>query len=163
MLTTFVLSLLLVADNAVAPGPVVQDPPPLEGVWAVVLQQRDCTTDAPIGPALRKLLTYEDGGTFIESSAIPAFLPGQLSLGHGIWSRNGRRYADLVTTMVVFDTAPGTPPGSPGFKAGWLLAGHSIRMTGRNSFSATGTNQLLDLNRQVYRSTCATRVGERLR
>jgi hypothetical protein len=65
--------------------------------------------------------------------------------------------------MVQFDTAPGTPPGSPGFQAGWQIATQTITLTGLDSFTMTGSSQFFNANREVYRTGCASRVGERFR
>ena len=65
--------------------------------------------------------------------------------------------------MANFDSAAGTPPGSPGFQAGWLIATQSLALTGPDSFTMTGSTQFINLNREVYRVGCASRVGERFR
>jgi hypothetical protein len=136
----------------------------LEGVWAVVTQERDCATQAPRGLPTRALVTYATGGTVSESRYIPVFSPEQLSEGHGIWhAAGGGAFTSRVVTQVNFETTPGTPPGSPGFRAGWQLASQTITMTGPHSFTMTGSSQFYDLNLAVYRVGCASRVGERLR
>lgn len=135
----------------------------LEGVWGVITQERNCATNAPLGPPTRALVTYHDGGTVTESRYIPVFAPGQLSEGHGLWSRDGSTFTGRVVTMVQFDTAPGTPPGSPGFQAGWQIATQTITLTGLDSFTMTGSSQFFNANREVYRTGCASRVGERFR
>src|SRR5688572_22097081 len=136
MRTTLILALLLASASLAS---AQNDPPTLQGVWGIVLQQRDCATHAPIGPPFRALVTYEDGGTLTESSAAPAFQPGQRSASHGTWSKGARRnHHDKTIAMIVFETAPGTPPGSPGFQAGWQVAEHTIRLTSQNTFNATG-------------------------
>ena len=140
-----------------------QSPRSIEGAWGVALQQRDCTTQAPIGPPLRALVTYHEGGTLTESSGALAFLPGQRSVSHGTWNRQGLAHSDQTVTMLLFDTAAGTPPGSPGFQAGWQIARHDITLSGPDNLTATGTSEFYNLAGQVYRTTCATRTGERLK
>src|SRR5262245_55555206 len=61
----------------------------LEGAWLVVTQQRNCTTNAPIGLPHPALVTYHAGGTLSDSSDVPAFAVGQRSEGHGTWSHHG--------------------------------------------------------------------------
>jgi hypothetical protein len=136
----------------------------LKGVWGVVTQERNCATNAPIGPPTRALVTYHSGGTVHESRYIPVFAAGQLSEGHGIWSHDGGlTYAVRVVAMVQFDTPANTPPGSPGFQAGWQIATQTIRLSGPDSFTMTGISQFFNSNREVYRTGCASRVGERLK
>jgi hypothetical protein len=137
---------------------------PLEGVWSVVTQPVNCTTNAPVGPPERGLVTYHQGGTFSESSGGLAFAPGQRSPGHGTWGPSGGlAYAGRLVAMILFETAANTPPGSPGFQAGWLVATHSIVLSGFDRFSATATVQFVNLDRTVYRNACATRAGERFK
>lgn len=136
----------------------------LQGVWGVVTQPVDCSTNAPLGPPERGLLTYIEGGTFTESSGGLAFAPGQRSPGHGTWgATGGSSYTGRLVAMILFDTAPNTPPGSPGFQAGWLVATHTVTQSGPDNFTATAAVQFFNLARNVYRNACATRVGERFK
>jgi hypothetical protein len=145
-------------------SPALVQAQPLEGVWGVVTQPVDCTTNAPFGPPERGLVTYHQGGTFTESSGGLAFAPGQRSPGHGTWaSTGGPTYSGRLVAMILFDTAPNTPPGSPGFQAGWLVATHRVTLSGPDNFTATSTVQFVNLSRSGYRSVCATRVGERFK
>ena len=153
---TFV-ALMAVADAASAQG--IR----LEGVWGVTIQRRDCATGAALGPAVRALTTFDQGGTLTESNGATAFAPGQRSIGHGTWRQAGGSFVDQTVTMLLFDTPANTPPGSPGFQAGWEVTSHTYTLSGPDSFSATGTAQFFDLNRQAYRSACTTRSGERVR
>jgi hypothetical protein len=136
----------------------------LEGAWIVVTQQRNCTTNAPIGQPHRALVTYHAGGTLSDSSAVPGFAIGQRSEGHGIWRHDGgQSYAVRWVAMIQFDTPAGTPPGSPGFLAGWQVATNAIELSGPDSFTSTGVSEFLDLNGQVYRVACASRTAERFK
>lgn len=136
----------------------------IEGVWGVITQERHCATNAPLGPPTRALVTFHAGGTVNESRYIPVFAAGQLSESHGIWSHDGgATYTGRVVTMVHFDSAAGTPPGSPGFQAGWLIATQTITLSGPDNFTMTGTTQFFNASREQYRAGCASRVGERFR
>lgn len=136
----------------------------LEGAWLVVTQQRNCTTNAPIGQPHPALVTYHAGGTLSDSSNVPGFSLGQRSEGHGIWRHDGgQSYAVRWVAMIQFDTPAGTPPGSPGFLAGWQVATNAIVLSGSDSFTSNGVSEFLDLNGQVYRVACASRVAERFR
>ena len=136
----------------------------LQGTWLVLTQPRDCTTDAPIGPPHRAIVTYYAGGTLSDSSAVPVFAVGQRSEGHGIWSHDGgQTYAARWVAMLQFDTAPNTPPGSPGFQAGWQVATNTISLSGPDSFTSVGVSEFVNLSGQVYRVGCASRVAERFK
>ena len=137
----------------------------LEGVWGVVTQERNCATNAPTpAPPTRALVTFHAGGAVHESRYIPVFATGQLSEAHGIWRHaGGTTFTARVVTMVQFDTAPNTPPGSPGFQAGWQVAAQTFTLTGPDSFAMTGSSQFYNANREVYRVGCASRVGERFK
>jgi hypothetical protein len=133
----------------------------LEGVWAVATQDRNCATNAPQGSPTRALVTYHADGTVSESRHIPVFATGQLSESHGIWNHDGRgNYQGRVVTMINFASAAGT---APSFQAGWMLATQTIALVGPNAFTMTGSTDFYNLDLQVYRVGCATRVAERLR
>jgi hypothetical protein len=134
----------------------------LQGVWGVLTQNRDCATNAAIGPPTRALVTYHLGGIVSESRNIPVFALGQQSESHGMWRHDGGlTYTGRVVTMINFETAPNTPPGSPGFQAGWQVATQTITLSGPDNFTMTGVSQFFNLNREVYRVGCASRVAER--
>ena len=65
--------------------------------------------------------------------------------------------------MIVFETLPGQPAGSPGFLPGWQKATNAIELTGHDSFTSSGISEFLNLNGEVYRVGCASRVGARFR
>ena len=132
----------------------------IEGVWAMSLVLRDCTTQAPLGPPLRTLLTFHTGGTLSESPGTSQFSPGQRSNGHGLWSHTGAStFAARFVAMVVFDTPPAPP--APGFFAGWQVVASTFQLADVNRLNVTATVQFLDLNRNVYRSACPTGTAER--
>ena len=156
-MTLGVLTVFILTNDALAQGLR------LEGSWGVLIQRRDCTTGAALGPAVRALTTFEQGGTLIESNGATAFVPGQRSIGHGTWTPSGGGYVDRTATMLLVDTPANTPPGSPGFLAGWEVTSHTYTLTGIDSFTATGTAAFYDLNRAVYRTACTTRTGDRIK
>ena len=136
----------------------------LQGVWIVSTQQRNCQTDAPIGPPHRALVSFHAGGTLSDSSAVPTFAIGQRSEGHGVWGHNGgHTYTANWVAMIVFETAPNTPPNSPGFVAGWQKATNAIELTGPDSITSNGVSQFVNLAGEVYRVGCASRVGARFK
>ena len=136
----------------------------LQGAWLVVTQQRNCTTDAPIGAPHPAIVTYHAGGTLSDSSNVPGFALGQRSEGHGVWRHDGgHTYTAHWVAMLQFATAPGTPPGSPGFQAGWQVAANTITLNGPDNFTSVGVSNFVDLNGQIYRVACASRTAERFK
>jgi hypothetical protein len=83
-----------------------QAPSHLEGSWLVKVQPVFCDTGAtrPV-PAFDSLITFGAGGTVIETTSMPAFAPGQRSIGVGYWERTGRNSYDAVYQAFVQSTA----------------------------------------------------------
>jgi hypothetical protein len=132
----------------------------IEGVWAMSITLRDCTTQAPLGPPLRTLLTFHAGGTLSESPGTSQFAPGQRSNGHGVWSYAGANtFTGRFVAMVIFDTPPAPP--APGFVAGWQVVVSNFQLADVNRLNVSATVQFFDINRNVYRSACPTGTAER--
>jgi hypothetical protein len=145
-------------------GPAFGQAHGLEGVWGVTTQERDCVTNVPRGAPTRALVTYHKGGTVDENRHVPVFAVGQLSNGHGNWVHDGHAtFVSRVASMVNFDTPLPAPPGVPTFVAGWQIATQITTMTGPDSFTTVGTSQFYNLNRELVRVGCASRVGERFK
>jgi len=66
----------------------------LAGVWEEVAPAEvDCQTRAPLGPVIRALLTFHQGGTMYVEDTYPAPFPIR-STGGGTWNQtSGRRYS----------------------------------------------------------------------
>jgi hypothetical protein len=143
----------------------------LVGTWTVQVTLRDCSTNAPLGPAFNSLVTFHRGGTMSESVATLAFAPGQRTPGHGRWSRqHGRTYLQQMINLIMFDTAPnrpGTPtydpnlPITPGFLAGWQTVTHTITISDSGDLVSSGTNAFYKSNGDVYRTGCSSAVAHR--
>ena len=58
----------------------------LEGAWWVTVTLYNCATGAK-RPPFSSILLFSRGGTVIETTSNPAFLPGQRSIGVGTWAR----------------------------------------------------------------------------
>ena len=152
------------SDNSASPHS-------LAGAWLVQVTQRNCATQAPLGPSFHSLVSFHRGGTITESPGGVAFPPGQRSPGHGTWAQEGRHtYRQDMVAMLLFDTEPnlpGTPtfdptkPISPGFSAGWQIISHTVRLTDADHMSSEGTSAFYKLNGEVYRSGCSTATAER--
>jgi hypothetical protein len=143
----------------------------LAGAWAIQVTLRDCSTEAPLGPAFNALVSFHRGGTLSESNAGPGFAIGQRTAGHGNWSRlRGRTFSQRMVSLIVFDTdpnLPGTPgfdpkkPVSPGFFTGWMIVSHTVRLTDDDHLMSSGTNTFYKANGEVYRTGCSTAAGQR--
>jgi hypothetical protein len=133
------------------------------GVWAIQVTPRDCTTMAPVAPPSLALFTFHEGGTLSESTASPGFAPGQRSLGHGVWTSAGpSTHTSRIVAAVVFDT-PATPPTSPEFLTGWQVGSQTATLIDADRITTTGQVQFYDVNRQLYRTACASGIGERFK
>lgn len=169
---------LVAALATVGPVPAQAQPDqshpntPLVGVWNVQVTLRNCSTDAPLGPAFNSLVTFHGDGTISEAAGSVAFAPGQRTPGHGVWTRGSRRtYSQQMIALLLFSTPPNLPstpgfdpskPVSPGFSAGWMTVEHTVRLADKAHLSSSGTNAFYDLDGQVYRTGCSTAVGERI-
>jgi hypothetical protein len=151
---TFVVSLQVGVSSAFA------QPRAIVGVWAIQVTPRDCATTAPIGPPSRALFTFHEGGTLSESPANPGFAPGQRTLGHGVWTSTGpSTYTSRIVAAIVFDS----PSSPPAFQAGWQVGSQNATLVDADRITTTGQVQFYDLNRQLYRTACASGIGERFR
>jgi hypothetical protein len=132
----------------------------IEGVWAMSITLRDCSTSAPLGPPFRSLLTFHAGGTMSESPGLTQFAPGQRSPGHGVWSFSGANtFTARFVAMILFDLAPAPP--SPGFLAGWQTVASNFTLVDPGRLTLNATVQFFDMNRSLYRSACPTGTAER--
>jgi hypothetical protein len=149
------------------PNPAFAQAMTLQGTWVVETQNRNCTTNAPMGTPHRALVSYHAGGTLSDSSSVPAFAVGQRSEGHGTWRHDGAHtYTANWVAMIQFDTVPGvppTPPGAPGFLSGWQVAANTITLTGPDTFTSVGVSNFVNLSGEVYRVGCASRTAERFK
>ena len=135
----------------------------IEGVWAMTITLRDCTTTAPLGQPFRSILTFHQGGTISESPANPGLAPGQRTPGHGVWTHAGAAtYSSKFLAAILFDTPP-NPPASPGFLVGWQTGTQTAVLSDLDHLTTTGQIQFYDINRVLYRTVCAAARGERFK
>ena len=133
----------------------------IEGTWLIQVTPRDCTTNAPLGPAFPSLVTYGRNGSVTESPGSVTFAPGQRSAGHGEWEHGGHgTFTQHVVALILFPT-PANLPSTPGFEAGWQTLENTITLLDADNTIATGSNQLHRLSGEVYRTGCSTASGRR--
>jgi hypothetical protein len=124
--------------------------PSLVGVWLTQVTRRNCDTGDPIGTS-RVQLTFAEGGTFLETIG-PSILR---SPGNGIWKReHGWNEYSYALRSMRYD-AVGSFIGS-----GVVRAAITLDETG-DHYTATATNDVLDVNGNVIGSGCATSVSTR--
>jgi hypothetical protein len=125
--------------------------PSLVGVWVTQVTRRDCQTGEPIAATGRIQLTYAEGGTLLETIG-PSTLR---SPGNGIWKReHGWNEYSYALRFMRYDAA-GSFIGS-----GVVRGTITLDETG-DHYTATATNDVLDVNGNVIGSGCATSVSTR--
>ncbi len=124
--------------------------PSLVGVWVTQVTRRNCETGEPIGTGQIQF-TFAKGGTLLETIGPSIFR----SPGNGIWKReSGLNKYSYALRFMRFDAA-GSFVGS-----GVVRVALTLDETG-NHYTATATNDVLDVNGNVIGSGCATSVSTR--
>lgn len=167
----FLTAALLTSPGVVASVQASGDSAGLPGTWMIQVTLRDCTSGAPLGPAIPSLVTFNRDGSINEDPTGAAFAPGQRSSGHGTWTpAPGHTFAQEMIALIQFTTPanlPGVPgfdpsrPVSPGFFAGSVRVSHTIRLTAPDQIESSGTNAFYKSSGELYRSGCSTATGER--
>ena len=124
----------------------------IEGVWEPTVTIRDCQTGAPIVSFL-SMDSYIRGGAYVgEGMGVPA----NRALGLGTWHHEGGRNFTAAYQFFAYN-----PDGTP---LGRLRVSARIRLSADgNSFRASDTAELTDLNGTLLRQICGTREASRLR
>ena len=128
----------------------------LGGTWRVKITTFNCET-LVANPEFTSYLTFGADGSLIESTANPAFQPGQRGIGHGFWERTGRNFYRAVFEAFILFSTP-VPP----FPRGAQRIDQGIQMTGRDSFESDATVTFFDPTGAVVMSGCARAAGTRL-
>jgi len=103
------------------------------------------------------LLSFAQGGTLTEAINSPAFLPGQRSVGLGVWSHtHGRTYKAIWDGFIQFDSPP---PGTG--KRGVQRLNWDFELND-DHLTIDATSQFLDINGNVLANTCATGTATRI-
>ena len=124
----------------------------LEGSWNHTGTRIDCVTGQVNGTSFTSMFTFSRGGTFWEAGTqIP---PSLRSSSHGVWSHDSGR---LYTTAFQFFRF--NPDGT---LAGRLIVRQEIEVSDDgDSYTATSTSQVLDINGNVIATNCAAGTGTR--
>jgi hypothetical protein len=127
----------------------------LQGTWRVEITPRNCQTGARMPPFFF-LLSFAQDGTLTEVMNAPAFLPGQRSIGLGVWSHTrGNTYKIVSEAFILFDS-----PTTPGFTRGRQRLKWDITVDGDQA-AIDATSQFLDINGNVLANTYANGTGTR--
>jgi hypothetical protein len=131
----------------------------LEGTWRVEVRQSNCATGMQ-GPPFRSFLTFARGGTLTVTTASSAFLPGQRSPDHGIWShKHGDKYIAASEAFLLFDSD--AHPPFPGFRAGTQRISQEIELKSHDEFTSAAIVEFFDMDGNSVMTGCANAVGRR--
>ncbi len=122
----------------------------LVGVWRNTITLRNCQTGNQIA-TFQGLLTFHEGGTMSEFGGINPVLR---SPGHGVWQASNSFHPTFAFIFLRFN-ADGTYAGTQIIRSTLNLA-----LDG-NSFQATSTIEVLDVNNNVVGMPCATTMATR--
>ena len=121
----------------------------IEGVWRIQITPIDCQTRLPFLPfTIPGLLTYHQGGTMSETTAVPSG-PSSRSPGHGVWNRIDGNSFNGSFVFLLFN-----PNGM--FTSREELT-QNIQLDRRgNTLNYTVTFKIFDTNDNLIASGCAT-------
>ena len=123
----------------------------LEGSWNHQGMRLNCTTGAVVG-TFQALFTFNRGGTFWEAGTQVS--PALRSSSHGLWTYESRQRYTTAFQFFRFN--------ADGTHAGRQIVRQEILMSpDGNSYTATATAQVLDVNGNVIQNNCAAGSGTR--
>ncbi len=123
----------------------------LEGSWNHTGTRLNCSTGAVLG-TFQALFTFNRGGTFWESGTQTS--PALRSSSHGLWSYQWNRRYTTAFQFFRFN--------ADGTHAGRQIVRQQIQMSNDgNSYTATATAQVLDVNGNVTANNCAAGTATR--
>lgn len=80
-------------------------PQALEGSWTVQVTQVNCQSGAALGSPFLSLLTFERGGTMVETTSNPMFFPAVRGPGHGVWTRDRQGFKAVSVAFITLNGA----------------------------------------------------------
>jgi hypothetical protein len=136
----------------------------LEGSWQVRLTPYICGSDPIVSfpqAAIDSYLTFGAGGTLVETTSNPRFMPGQRSAGLGYWERTERTsYTAVLQAFIQFSTEPATPTS---YVRGSQRVEQEIELVDVDNWTSTAVVTFRDVNgNKVPPSGCATAVAVRM-
>ena len=165
-LTLGALLLLGTASSALADGAATgrtQASSPLVGTWQVVITPYNCATGISFPVSFKSRLTFNAGGTMVETPFNPAFQPGQSSSGLGYWEAMGPRTYRNVFEAYTYFTSVVTPPATPMYVRGVRRVDQAIEILDDDHWTSSASVTFRDeAGNVVPPSGCMTATGARL-
>src|ERR1700690_857833 len=154
-----VMALPVLGQSVTRPATVTK----LVGTWHVQVTQVDCTSNSPLGPPFKSLLTFASGGTMNEDTANPAFGHGQRGGGQGTWnSTTPSTYLARSVAFIKYTTAPNPKTNNPGFEEGQQTISQKITVNEESGeWTSTASVVFTDTTGSVYRQGCAVASATR--
>ena len=146
--------------TASSPASATGASPGLTGTWVTTIQLYDCGTGVDVGRPFQSLLTFGPGGTLVETTANPAFAPGQRGPGHGTWERTYFNVYRGVSEAFIMFTTPAHGP-VPEFDTGRQRIEQYIQYAGGDNFSSQAKITFTDPSGTVLHGGCAHAVATR--
>ena len=118
------------------------------GTWQTVVTPRNCATGATVAPAFPGILTFTEGETLTGTSTAVTSV-------YGVWEREeGRRNYSFAFLSLRYNAS------------GVFIGTQKVRQTAElgadgNSFTSTGTVEILDVNGNTIGNGCSTSTGTR--
>ena len=135
-------------------------PRAIVGTWLVQVQQRSCSTQAPLGPAFYALLTFAGGGTMTGTTSAPVFAPGQRTGDFGVWSYSRHGTFSVVSDAFILADSAATPPGlRRGLQR--ITQTITIQPDAPNTFDSDAEVEFFAMSGERLASGCATATGQR--
>lgn len=160
--------LLGAASSAVAHGHGAaigrtQASSPLVGTWQVVITPYICATGVSLPVSFKSRLTFNAGGTMVETPFNPTFQPGQTSSGLGYWEATGPNSYRNVFEAYTYFTSVVTPPATPNYVRGVRRVDQGIEMVDDDHWTSSAAVTFFnEAGTVVPPSGCMTATGERL-
>lgn len=137
-------------------------PAPLEGTWNVAVTPYNCATGVPLtSTPFRTRLSFNAGGSMIETNFNLSFQPGQRSPGLGSWERTGTNSYGAVFEAYIYFTSVVTPPALPRYTQGQQRVDQSIEMQDADHFTSTALVTFLDVNGTTLTTGCFNATAAR--
>jgi hypothetical protein len=132
----------------------------LVGTWRVQVTTFNCVSGVK-APSFKSMLSFASGGTLIGTTANPAFQPGQLSVGLGIWNDSSKNTFQAVSEAYILFATPANPP-APGLMRGTQRITQTIQVNG-DQLTSNATVQFFDESGKELVKGCASATGERVK
>ena len=132
----------------------------LVGTWRMQVTTFNCVSGMK-APPFKSMLSFASGGTLTETTASPAFQPGQRSVGLGIWNDSGKNTFQAVSEAYILFSTPANPP-APGLMRGTQRITQTIQVNG-DQLTSNATIQFFDESGKELVKGCASATGERIK